>query len=574
MKSLQHRRVLKTCKKVLLPIVLLVVLLSHSAIHKQWINTFKKGHDVQYQGGLIDDVRFIKCYRWYSHCDTIYDKQHSNGPLIQWKRVHKKMRDSNLYAINSGMLYSTYLYVHSAKKTTFGTTRAITDLAIAREKTVVPLHVLKDVNLQIRSSDNSVFHNHEYPQEFSWSIFGKGSPTLSVDDEDWEYKSDGIWCKYSLIQEGSDDTALTNLQIYLGDDFIESRPMWKEAIHGKSRGRLAALSITSERFNKNELVDNVHIANTLSLKSQGFKILQLSDLHYSSGMGVCNEPPCLADFQTRNFISTVIDREKPDLVVITGDILDGVNTLDYETALLKAVQPMVSSRTPYAIAFGLQDFSTQATKRDILEFIGSLPFCMNSVNNDSNVINLDKHSFYTTNIALPIHKGEEISGMVYVLDSTDVESQDSFLRNAHASALLSKHTKPMYSFAFQHLPTIEYRPTGLFAIIGSYNEKKQLSDVIPRTKLRDTLGELKVQVLSCGYEHGNDCCLHSTGPEYTGELWLCYGGVSGLSGYQIEGMSPNIRLFGIDDEKGEITSWKRSLANPEEVYDYQYIYKP
>ena len=66
----------------------------------------------------------------------------------------------------------------------------------------------------------------------------------------------------------------------------------------------------------------------------------------------------------------------------------------------------------------------------------------------------------------------------------------------------------------------------------------------------------------------SDCCLQSKN-----EMWLCYGGSTGVGTKRMEGLFANVRLFDIDTDIGEITSWKRNMHLIDNVYDYQYIYK-
>jgi DNA repair exonuclease SbcCD nuclease subunit len=54
------------------------------------------------------------------------------------------------------------------------------------------------------------------------------------------------------------------------------------------------------------------------------------------------------------FIGTILDVEKPDLVVLTGDQLHH-NISDSQTALNKVVAPIIQRRIPFAAVFGNHD---------------------------------------------------------------------------------------------------------------------------------------------------------------------------------------------------------------------------
>jgi len=82
-----------------------------------------------------------------------------------------------------------------------------------------------------------------------------------------------------------------------------------------------------------------------------------------TGVGVCKDaidihgnhlPESEADPLTLNFTGKVLDAEKPDLVVLTGDQLHH-DILDSQTALFKVVAPIIERSMPFAAVFGNHD---------------------------------------------------------------------------------------------------------------------------------------------------------------------------------------------------------------------------
>ena len=71
-------------------------------------------------------------------------------------------------------------------------------------------------------------------------------------------------------------------------------------------------------------------AATLKLNANGsFKVLQFADMHYNNGrITKCSDVnttsgfPC-SDVNTTDFLRVLLETEKPDLVVFTGDNIDG-----------------------------------------------------------------------------------------------------------------------------------------------------------------------------------------------------------------------------------------------------------
>ena len=102
----------------------------------------------------------------------------------------------------------------------------------------------------------------------------------------------------------------------------------------------------------------------LRVKANGkFRIVQISDTHMVTGVGVCKDaidaygqplPESEADPLTGNFHEEILDVEKPDLVILTGDQLHH-DIPDSQSALLKVVAPLIERSVPYAAVFGNHD---------------------------------------------------------------------------------------------------------------------------------------------------------------------------------------------------------------------------
>ena len=66
----------------------------------------------------------------------------------------------------------------------------------------------------------------------------------------------------------------------------------------------------------------------------------LADMHLATGVGRCRDLPpemsssgCEADPLTFDYLDKILEIEKPDLAVITGDMIDGQNAPDAQTVL-------------------------------------------------------------------------------------------------------------------------------------------------------------------------------------------------------------------------------------------------
>ncbi|EJS41671.1 sia1p [Saccharomyces arboricola H-6] len=621
---LHYRRKFNFLRRILFILCIFLLYLSRDSLTLNAKNALMNPKLAEYHGGKIDDIQILRCYHWYRQCGSLYAprlqpsgtaRNAKDAYNVLWSRVSKNITVEPSYSFQTGAFYNSYMYVHT-KSYRGKSKNLIKEVAIARDSALIPLQVLRDINKMVKSSDSSVFHNHVYRGGKSTSpwwklIFGisADSDDISVFGEEWVYKGSGIWCKY-ILNDDDNDPPIVNLEIYLGSSFVESRPSWKEVIHEFHRNNIPSLpiSITRKLETKparhkfpNKLPRPIGIPDSennilrllqvdqdykiisphiqFSRAQRSFKILQMTDFHFKctdNSMTIINE------IRTVNFIDRILVLENPDLVIITGDLLDSQNTIDYQTCIMKLVQPMISNKIPYAISLGISDESNLATQLQIKDFIRNLPYSFNNVASEEGHIAVQvsfrRKLSRSTLARRDGSSSDETSpseALFFVFDSFN--PVDDFLLNY--SDLIGKID---YGLTFQYFPLSEYRPHGLFPIIGQYNERSTLIIDTSRSKgdvsmtingehyqsFLDILNLWNMKGVSCGHEHNNDCCLQSKN-----EMWLCYGGSAGADVPRIEGLYPNVRLFNVDDIMDEITSWKRNSNSVDDVYDYQYIYK-
>lgn len=193
-------------------------------------------------------------------------------------------------------------------------------------------------------------HEEELTDEDSVVIdiaVGKSRPkSLEGSDtaEQWESRPAGLWIKRSAKKHASDSAqAITNVDVLFGDDAVEVRQGW--ALAGGSPllintgGPLHNVQVTIRRGEKHEAKKpKPRIGD-----SGRFKIMQISDLHLSVGVGICREAipdsydggKCEADPRTLDFVNRLLDDEKPDFVVLSGDQVNGDTAPDAPSVSLR-----------------------------------------------------------------------------------------------------------------------------------------------------------------------------------------------------------------------------------------------
>ncbi|KAJ7180636.1 Metallo-dependent phosphatase-like protein [Mycena filopes] len=116
-----------------------------------------------------------------------------------------------------------------------------------------------------------------------------------------------------------------------------------------------------------------------------FKILQIADLHYSVAAGTCRDTPaslsCATgsdNTTTTSLIATVLAIEKPDLVVFTGDQLNGQGTSwDPKSVLAKFSRAVADQGIPWTVVFGNHDEETGYTsKTEQVKLMQALPYSL------------------------------------------------------------------------------------------------------------------------------------------------------------------------------------------------------
>ncbi|KAF8956921.1 Metallo-dependent phosphatase-like protein [Flammula alnicola] len=110
-----------------------------------------------------------------------------------------------------------------------------------------------------------------------------------------------------------------------------------------------------------------------------FKVLQVADLHFSVSQGMCRDTilkPCEhSDNLTQTLIEHIIDEEKPDLIVFTGDQLNGQgSSWDPRSVLAKFSRAVTDKGIPWAAVFGNHDEEDGMLKEQQMSLMKALPY--------------------------------------------------------------------------------------------------------------------------------------------------------------------------------------------------------
>lgn len=186
-------------------------------------------------------------------------------------------------------------------------------------------------------------------------------------------------------------------------------------------------------------------------KDGKFRIVQFTDVHYIYGDKRSDAAIAC--------INEVLDEEKPDLVIFTGDVIYGKPAEESYRTVLDIVE---KRKIPFGVTFGNHDDEQGLGREELLKMMQTY-----SYNLTSTVAGLSG----VTNYILPLKSsdGKRIAEVLYVFDSHSYSKIDGvggydyikpdqiqWYRDNSRIFLEANGGKPVPSLAFFHIPLPEY----------------------------------------------------------------------------------------------------------------------
>lgn len=436
-------------------------------------------------------------------------------------------------------------------------------------------------------------------------------------NEKWESRPGGIWLLRSSKKHESDGTkAVTGVDILFGPDAVDPRPGWTLTqtpllLNAKdgSEPRLTIRHGTPKESHKEPPV--------LRIRKDGkFKILQVSDLHLSTGVGACRDTldekgvvkgKCEADPRTLAFVEKIRDEEKPDMVVLSGDQVNGETAPDVQTAMFKFAELFIAEHIPYAAIFGNHDDEgksvTKLTRESQMSLLNTLPYSLSRFGPDD----VDGVGNYYVEVLAQSSSHPALT--LYFMDTHSYSPNEAKYKGydwikpnqiawfKDTARTLKKsnnlYTRIHMNMAFIHIPLPEFAMPGNLFAGGEHREPS----TAPRfnSGFYAALKEQGILAVGCGHDHVNDMCglrpleekkalkerdataKKSHGAAATDEAeekeeveessrtptndlgpWMCHAGASGFGGYAgYGGYHRRVRVWEVDTNAGRITTWTR-----------------
>jgi hypothetical protein len=255
-----------------------------------------------------------------------------------------------------------------------------------------------------------------------------------------------------------------------------------------------------------------------------FKIVQFTDIHFQYDSYRSDSALILME--------EVISREKPDLVVLTGDIVCSKNTVK---AWLKLSQVLSDAKVPWAVTLGNHDAEQkyETSKQEIFRAITGLPYSLTArgpkkISGEGNYIleiessssDIPETLLYFFDSQMGFHpKGE--FGRYEWIDFSQIE----WYRQQSTKYTRRNGGTPCPALSFFHIPLPEYKEVlGQKTTVGIQKETVCSPDL--NSGLYTAMLESgDVMGIFVGHDHNNNYigCLRN--------ICLAYGNVSGRQCY-------------------------------------------
>ena len=96
-----------------------------------------------------------------------------------------------------------------------------------------------------------------------------------------------------------------------------------------------------------------------------FKIVQFTDIHWRHGSRNC--------IKVLQIMASVLDAERPDVVILTGDI---VKSKPARAGWLAVIQPMVERKIPWVVTLGNHDDEFDLNRVEIISPLEKQPYSL------------------------------------------------------------------------------------------------------------------------------------------------------------------------------------------------------
>lgn len=232
-----------------------------------------------------------------------------------------------------------------------------------------------------------------------------------------------------------------------------------------------------------------------------FKIVQFTDVHWVPGNPASEE--------AAERMNEVLDAEKPDLVIYTGDLIFAKPASE---GLDKALEPTISRHIPFAVTWGNHDDEQDMNRTELSEYVEKKVGCLNTRTEGISGV---------SNFILPVQAstGNAEAAVLYIFDSNTYSplkqikgydwikaDQVEWYRKESAAFTARNGGKPLPAMAFFHIPFPEYNQAAQNenALLIGTRKEKACAPAINTGLYAAMLNAGDVMATFVGHDHVND----------------------------------------------------------------------
>ena len=288
--------------------------------------------------------------------------------------------------------------------------------------------------------------------------------------------------------------------------------------------------------------------NTLRFKKGLFKIVQITDLHYKLGVK--------ASEQGLACVREMVETEKPDLVVVTGDI---IYSAPADSTLSVVLKTFAQLGVPFCMTFGNHDYDFKTPAVALYNQMQKTPNCVMPVLQGKN-----------TDYSLPIlsSNGKRTAAVLYCIDTHNKpaiggiggyqwisHNQITWYRQRSMVYKQKNGGRPVPSLAFLHIPLPEFNyatDNTQCPMYGSRLEKAYSPSL--NSGMFASIKEMgDIMGVFCGHDHDNDYAV-----SYFNVL-LAHGRFSGGNA-EYNHLKSGARVIVLKEGKREFDTWIREVG--------------
>jgi len=274
-----------------------------------------------------------------------------------------------------------------------------------------------------------------------------------------------------------------------------------------------------------------------------FKIVQVTDTHF------CDDGP--DDRRTRALLERALDAERPDLVVLTGDFVDGSRAADPARVWQNAVEAIEAREIPWAAVFGNHDDEGGASREELFHAWRECRLCLS----ERGPKELTGVANYVLSVAAS-GAPAVAAARLYFFDSGSYSptGAGTYAWIAHDQIEWYRRQSPggdAVALAFFHIPLPEYREAWEAGDHVGEKHEDVFSPAINSGLFAAFHERGEVIGTFCGHDHANDFEARLFG------LRLCYGRASGYNTYGADGFARGVRVIELVEGQRSFLTWLR-----------------